>query len=185
MLPILNSIMNPFIYGILHRDFKHGIKRMFGVLYLKHQLRSSTSRKYNLDLSLSHCRTTRSICYSPPFGQERVAHKGKHYLDVTHESTLSHEDFFNVDTARLLRKGDISLSPLAGEFPQSTIVESPTNEQSVENQSERNLTKLTIIRLYFQPRLKENYVAILTRHRCPIKSILNNEIGANHIQIEY
>ena len=29
MLPIINSILNPFIYGVLHRDFKKSLKRIF------------------------------------------------------------------------------------------------------------------------------------------------------------
>merc|ERR1712007_187920 len=28
VLPIFNSLLNPFIYGILHRDFKRSLKRI-------------------------------------------------------------------------------------------------------------------------------------------------------------
>ncbi|XP_065679371.1 alpha-2Db adrenergic receptor-like [Hydra vulgaris] len=38
MLPIINSILNPFIYGVLHRDFKKSLKRIFRGMHSKLQI---------------------------------------------------------------------------------------------------------------------------------------------------
>lgn len=41
VLPILNSILNPFIYGVFHRDFKSCLKKLLGISYLQYERRGS------------------------------------------------------------------------------------------------------------------------------------------------
>lgn len=84
MLPVINSILNPFIYGILHRDFKHGIKRMLGILYLEHQLKSKNHRKSYLDMS-SLSRRTCSI--NSPRSHIEILSPVTEYPDVVLNTT--------------------------------------------------------------------------------------------------
>lgn len=60
ILPISNSLLNPFIYGILHRDFKRSLKRIFNTLMLEYQLigsllhirrSSQTTKTFDPDMS--------------------------------------------------------------------------------------------------------------------------------------
>ena len=45
MLPLINSTLNPFIYGLLHRDFKQSLQRLLGVTHLKKKQEFLFSRR--------------------------------------------------------------------------------------------------------------------------------------------
>lgn len=45
ILPVTNSLLNPFIYGILHRDFKRSLRRMMSNLMLEYQMIGSLLRR--------------------------------------------------------------------------------------------------------------------------------------------
>jgi len=51
MLPLINSTLNPFIYGLLHRDFKKALKRILGITYLE-QRRKLTERRRSANDSI-------------------------------------------------------------------------------------------------------------------------------------
>ena len=112
MLPIINSILNPFIYGILHRDFKHGIKRILGILYLQHHIgRGSNQKKLAFDLSSmrtlgsTYLTTNDSHIGSPSPSPMPTARST--ILDTTQESDRSINE---IDNHIILSNNDKKLS---------------------------------------------------------------------------
>jgi 7 transmembrane receptor (rhodopsin family). len=53
-LPVLHSTMDPFIYGVFHKEFRSTLKRMLGISYLVYQRRGSGSRIRNLSTNRSN-----------------------------------------------------------------------------------------------------------------------------------
>ena len=89
ILPTLHSTIDPFIYGVLHREFKATLKTMLGISYIIHQRRGSgTNRKSLLN-------THRSNLEVP----------GGSYLG-THRSSDSSFNFTSPRTPRTPEKTD-------------------------------------------------------------------------------
>lgn len=99
ILPILNSILNPFIYGVFHRDFKSCLKKILGISYLQYERRGSGGTQRKLDIEEHFARTVASRFCSISLSTARSNTDQNSNLDTSYQDTTldSQDHISNTD----------------------------------------------------------------------------------------